>query len=202
MSGEADKAESVSLGDAELVKAFQAGDTASFDALVLNHKHRVFNLCYRFLGEYQEANDSAQETFVKVYRSLTGFRFKSSFSTWLYRIAVNTCLNRLKSLEYRSRRKMVRLDNPGGHEGLAGSMALRDETPSPLNELERRERSALIQKAIASLPVEQKTVVVLRDMEGLSYEDIARVTGYRLGTVKSKLARARLELRERLKGVI
>ena len=91
--------------DAALVKAFQAGNKASFDELVLRHKDRLFNLCFRFLGDYQEANDSAQEVFVKIYRSLKGFRLESAFSTWLYRIAVNTCKNKLKSSEYRHKKK-------------------------------------------------------------------------------------------------
>jgi len=202
MSKELDRAEGLRKEDAVLVKDFQAGNRTSFDELVLRHKDRVFNVCYKFLGDYQEANDSAQETFVKVYRSLRRFRFEATFSTWLYRIAVNTCKNKLTSLEHRHRKKMVRLDNPGESEGTAYTIEISDENQSPLIELERKERLSLIQKAIESLPIEQKTVVVLRDIEGVSYEDIAHITGERLGTVKSRLARARLELREKLRGVI
>jgi RNA polymerase sigma-70 factor (ECF subfamily) len=202
MSKERDRAEGLRKEDVVLVKDFQAGNRASFDELVLRHKDRVFNVCYKFLGDYQDANDSAQETFVKVYRSLRRFRFEATFSTWLYRIAVNTCKNKLTSSEHRYRKKMVRLDNPGEAEGTAHVIEIRDENQSPLIELERKERLSLIQKAIESLPIEQKTVVVLRDIEGVSYEDIAHITGERLGTVKSRLARARLELREKLRGVI
>lgn len=188
--------------DASLIMAFQAGDKAAFDELVLKHKDRLFNLCYRFLGDYQEANDSAQETFIKVYQSLKRFRFESTFSTWSYRIAVNTCKNKLKSLEYRYREKMFPLhnsENPG--EG-THSAEIRGEDDSPMTQLEKKERLILIQKAIDSLPAKQKMIVVLRDVEGLSYEEIATSTGYRLGTVKSKLARARLELRKKLRRVI
>jgi RNA polymerase sigma-70 factor (ECF subfamily) len=202
MSKERDRAEGLRKEDVVLVKDFQAGNRASFDELVLRHKDRVFNVCYKFLGDYQDANDSAQETFVKVYRSLRRFRFEATFSTWLYRIAVNTCKNKLTSSEHRYRKKMVRLDNPGEAEGTAHVIEIRDENQSPLIELERKERLSLIQKAIESLPIEQKTVVVLSDIEGVSYEDIAHITGERLGTVKSRLARARLELREKLRGVI
>lgn len=202
MSEELDRAEGLRKEDAVLVKDFQAGNKASFDELVLRHKDRVFNVCYKFLGDYQEADDSAQETFVKAYRSLRRFRFEATFSTWLYRIAVNTCKNKLTSLEHRHRKKMVRLDNPGESEGTAHTIEISDESQSPLIELEKKERLSLIQKAIESLPIEQKTVVVLRDIEGVSYEDIAHITGGRLGTVKSRLARARLELREKLRGVI
>ena len=99
--------------DRELVRAFQKGDRTAFDALVLKHKDKLFNLCYWFLGDRQEANDSAQDAFIKVYRSLKKFRFESAFSTWLYRIAANTCKNRLRSSEYTHKKKMVWLDNPG-----------------------------------------------------------------------------------------
>jgi RNA polymerase sigma-70 factor (ECF subfamily) len=188
--------------DAALVKAFQAGNKASFDELVLRHKDRLFNLCFRFLGDYQEANDSAQEVFVKIYRSLKGFRLESAFSTWLYRIAVNTCKNKLRSSEYRHKKKMVHLDNPGPLEGSTGALEITDDTQSPLLELERKERLNLIRQAIDSLPPAQKMVVVLRDIEELSYDDIANITGYSLGTVKSRLSRARLDLRRKLVKVI
>jgi RNA polymerase sigma-70 factor (ECF subfamily) len=155
-------------------------------------------LCYWFLGDYQEANDSAQEAFIRAYRSLNKFRSESTFSTWLYRIAVNTCKNRLKSLEYRLRKKMVWLDGPGKSEGSNPPIDIEDESHSPVIELERKERMALIRKAVDSLPSEQKTVVVLRDIDGLSYEEIASIAGLNLGTVKSRLARARLGLRKRI----
>lgn len=184
--------------DSALVKAFQAGEKAAFDRLVLKHKDRLFNLCYWFLGDYQEANDSAQEAFIRAYRSLNKFRSESTFSTWLYRIAVNTCKNRLKSLEYRLRKKMVWLDGPGKSEGSNPPIDIEDEFHSPVIELERKERMALIRKALDSLPSEQKTVVVLRDIDGLSYEEIASIAGLNLGTVKSRLARARLGLRKRI----
>jgi len=201
MSEEADKESREPQFDAALVRSFQAGNKAAFDKLVLNHKDRIFNLCFRFLGDYQEANDSAQEVFVKAYRSLKRFRFESAFGTWLYRIAVNTCKNKVKSLDYRYAKKMVYLDNPGAVQDAHG-LEISDETQSPLAELEKRERMELIQRAIESLPPEQKTVVILRDIQGLPYDDIADITGYGLGTVKSRLSRARLELRRKLMKVL
>ena len=201
MSEEADKESREPQFDAALVRSFQAGNKAAFDKLVLNHKDRIFNLCFRFLGDYQEANDSAQEVFVKAYRSLKRFRFESAFGTWLYRIAVNTCKNKVKSLDYRYAKKMVYLDNPGAVQDAHG-LEISDETQSPLAELEKRERMELIQRAIESLPPEQKMVVILRDIQGLPYDDIADITGCGLGTVKSRLSRARLELRRKLMRVI
>lgn len=191
-----------SLGeDAKLIKAFKGGDKAAFDKLVLKHKNKLFNLCYRLLGDYQEANDSAQETFIKVYESLKKFRFQSAFSTWLYQIAVNTCKNKLKSSAYRQKKRMVSLDNPGSPDKSQPAMELQDETYSPVTELEKKERLRMVQEAINTLPTEQKEVVTLRDIEGLSYEEIVEITGFNLGTVKSRLARARLDLRKKLRSV-
>lgn len=189
-------------GDAALVRAIQAGDIAAFDQLVLKHQDKLFNLVYWFLGDYQEANDCAQETFIKVFKSLKNFRFESAFSTWLYRIAMNTCKNRLKSTAYRWKKKTVSLENPEGSNGGNFSSAIRNDSKSPVNELVKKERFMLIQKSINSLPEEQKKVVVLRDIQGLSYDEIADVSGLNLGTVKSRLTRGRLELRNKLKGKI
>jgi RNA polymerase sigma-70 factor (ECF subfamily) len=188
--------------DAALVRAFQKGDKAAFDNLVRKHKDKLFNLVYWFLGDYQEANDCAQEIFIKVFKSLKKFRFEAAFSTWLYRIATNTCKNRLKSLAYRWKKKTVSLENPEGSKSVNPSFELEDNSPSPVNELEKKERLMLIKKAINALPEEQNRVVVLRDIQGLSYEEIADITGLNLGTVKSRLARGRLELRNKLKGMI
>ena len=196
------KSGGLSKEDAALIRAFQAGNRTAFDQLVVKHKDRLFNLCFWVLGDYHEANDTAQETFIKVFRSLKGFRFESAFSTWLYRIAVNTCKNRLKSLEYRKRKKMVRLENPGPSGEINPSLEIQDETQSPLSRLESKEKLMLISEAMNSLPSEQKTVMTLRDIEGLSYEEIARITGFNLGTVKSRLSRARLDLRRKLRSVI
>ncbi|MBU0566696.1 sigma-70 family RNA polymerase sigma factor [bacterium] len=183
------------IDDITLIKAFCAGDKAAFDRLVLRHKDKVFNLCYRFLGDYEEANDCAQETFVKAFRSLKRFKQRSAFSTWIYRIAVNTCKNRLASLEYRYHKKMRRLDDES-------SIRIRDESHSPAARLERKEKEVLIQKAIDSLPKEQKAVIVLRYIQGLSYKEVAEITGHNPGTVKSKLSRAREQLKMKLRGVI
>lgn len=185
----------------QLVKAFLEDDKNAFDQLILLRKRMVFNLCYRFLGNHEDADDCAQEVFLKVYRSLRKFRFESNFTTWLYRITVNTCKNKLNSLDYRLRFKKMRINNNRPHEEeLPQSVEIGDETYSPDSSLKRKEISELIQEAVNKLPTPQKMVVVLRDIEGRSYEEIAEITGYKLGTVKSKLSRARLELRERLRG--
>ncbi len=186
--------------DVELVNAFKAGKKSAFDELVLSHKDKVFNLCYWFVGDYQDANDLAQDVFFKAFKALKNFRFESAFSTWIYRITVNTCKNRLNSLQYRLKKKFVHFNNTAGKSNPGAEIV--DESSSPEIELRRKEKSRLIQTAINSLSAEKKAVVVLRDIEGLSYEEISSATGFNLGTVKSKLARARQDLREKLKGEI
>ena len=189
--------------DAALVRAFQAGDRAAFDKLVLRHKDNLFNLVYWYLNDYQEANDCAQEIFIKVFKNLKRFRFESAFSTWLYKIAVNTCKNMLKSKDHRWGKRTVPLENPGGSkEGKNPVHEMPNGGLSPANGLERKERLMLIQEAISSLPEGQNQVVVLRDVQGLSYDEISEITGMKQGTIKSRLARGRLELRNRLEGKV
>ncbi len=186
--------------DLELVRRFQAGDTTAFDELVLRHADTVFSLCCRILGDYDDANDCAQDVFIKAFRGLKGFAFRSGFSTWLHTVAVNTCRNHMTSLQYRTSVRMVRLDSPADPEG--GTTDIRDASYDPEKQYERKERDVIIQQALGSLPEKQRILVVLRDIEGKSYEEMVRITGMKLGTVKSKLLRARQSLRELLKGVI
>jgi len=186
--------------DAELVRAFQSGNKQAFDDLVLRHKDKIFNLCYWFFQDHQEANEQAQETFIKAFKALKGFRFEASFSTWLHRIAVNTCKNRIRSLEYRFRKKSESLDNPdlGDHFNPGEQDA--SEAMAPDAALEKKQRSLLVRRAINDLPEAKRTMIILRDIDGLSYEEISTITGLNTGTVKSKLARAREDLKQKLKG--
>ena len=196
-----DKTDNNTEEDFRLIRSFLAGEGRSFDELVINYRNRVFNTCYRILGNYEDANDSAQDVFVKVFRSLKKFRFRSSFSTWIYRIAINTCRNKLRSAGYRHRMKTLRLDQTVDQEDGSYSLEIGDERRTPEKELTRKERWILIQQAIDSLPESQKTVVILRDIDGFTYEEIASIAGLNPGTVKSKLARARQKLRVKLSSV-
>jgi RNA polymerase sigma-70 factor (ECF subfamily) len=190
------------MESARLAKSSLAGDRAAFDRLIMLHKHKVFNLCYRLLGDYDDADDCAQEVFIKVSRSLKNYRFESRFSTWLYRVTVNTCKNKFRSLDYRLRSKKVRIDTVIPMEDKENVVDIENGAGSPATELLRKEIDRLIQKAIDALPPKQKLVVVLRDIEGKSYEEIVGITGFKPGTVKSKLSRARQQLREALQGQI
>jgi RNA polymerase sigma-70 factor, ECF subfamily len=190
--------------DYSLINAFLADDRIAFNKLVLKYKDMVFNMCFRLLGDYDEANDCAQETFIKVFNNLKKFKFKSGFSTWLYRIAVNTCKNELTSLRYRMIKKTMSLDSHGDYISDVfddRKIDVSDNLYNPVLVYEKKERSIIIQKAINSLKNNEKILVVLCDIEGKSYEEIADITKTNIGTVKSRLARARQELRDRLRGV-
>lgn len=186
--------------DSALVRAFNGGDVSAFDRLMLKYKDRVYTLCCRFLGDDDEAGDCAQETFVRVYRSLGTFKGASSFSTWIYAIALNTCRNRRQSLAFRIRKLMVGIDAPRETEDGEMQREIAGDDPTPPEELERRETERAVQAAIGALDEERRAVVLLRDVQGLSYEEIATVTGLNPGTVRSRLARARQDLKEKLKG--
>jgi RNA polymerase sigma-70 factor, ECF subfamily len=188
--------------DNALVRAAAEGDRQAFDDLVRRHQDRVFNLCVWFLSDYQEADDMAQEVFIKAFRSLKSFRFEAKFSTWLYRVAVNTCKNRVNSLEYRIKKWTDRLDTGDVNPGDAGIDLQGSQADSPQAQLEKKEQRQQIQKAVNGLSGDKKTVVVLRDIEGLAYDEISRITGLSLGTVKSKIARARDELQQKLKDIL
>ena len=184
--------------DHALVRAFQAGNRSAFEKLVLQHKDRVFTTCCRILGNHEDADEAAQETFVKVFRALKRFRMESAFSTWLFRIAVNTCKNQLKSAEFRNRRFRVPLHASGNPGDEAPGKELPDQNPGPDSILEKKQKARRIQEAIDALPDDQRTALVLRDMQGFSYEEISNITGDPLGTVKSKISRARLRVRKSL----
>lgn len=185
-----------------LITSAAKGDREAFEALVRSRMHRVFNMCYRLMGDHEDAGDCAQETFLKAFRSLKDFRGESSFSTWLFSIAVNTCRSRLQSATYRGSQRNVSLAADASTPADPGAVDPIDPAPSVLDQMERHELEVLIQQAINALPPEARTVIVLRDIEGFSYEEIARVTGLAVGTVKSRIARGRMQLREKLKGVL
>ncbi len=184
--------------DTKDIDAFLSGDRAGLDRLVLRHQDRIFNLCYRLLGDHSDAEECAQETFIRAFRAIKGFRFECSFSTWLYTIAVNICRNRRNSAEHRFWKRVLRFgQNPRNEEGHE-QFEIEDPAPSPLALMADQEREILLQSAVDSLSHDHRTVIVLRHIEELSYEEICKITGYNLGTLKSKLARARLLLHNKL----
>jgi RNA polymerase sigma-70 factor (ECF subfamily) len=173
--------------EAQLVDRLRQGDPRAFEELVIAYQHRVFGVALRMLGSRAEAEEAAQEVFLRAHRAIADFRGDAKLSTWLYAIASRLCMNRLASGERRLLRE--------GEETLARIPSGR---ASPADELERSERDAALHRAIAELSDERRMVVVLRDLEGLSYEEIASALDLELGTVRSRLHRARMDLKEKL----
>jgi RNA polymerase sigma-70 factor (ECF subfamily) len=186
--------------DRRLVDRAQTGDVRAFEALVRRYERWVFTLALRMVGDRADAEDIAQEVFLKAYRGLSGFRGGSRFSTWLYAIASHHCLNHLASRDVRARRA-ARVGNPAGADGETSTPAVdrvADDAPGPDAALERRDLRRMIQSALASLTEEHRIVLILRDIHGMSYDEIAENLGVELGTVRSRLHRARMELKTRL----
>jgi RNA polymerase sigma-70 factor (ECF subfamily) len=179
--------ETASGDPAGLVDRLRAGEPQAFEELVRGYQHRVFGVAVRMLGNRAEAEDVAQEVFLRVHRSIGDFRGEAKLSTWLYSIASRLCLNRLAGSE----RHRVR-------EGEETLMRLPSADAGAADALERGERDAALQQAIASLTEERRIVVVLRDVEGLSYDEIAEALDLEPGTVRSRLHRGRQDLRDKL----
>ena len=175
------------LLDAELVKRVQAGDTGAFDLLVQKYQHKVINLVGRFVSDYAECQDIAQDAFIKAYRAINGFRGDSQFYTWLYRIAANTAKNHLASRARKSLGYTVDVDDAQHFEGESGLK----EYANPENLLLTDEIRQTIFTAIEKLPDDLKSAITLREIDGLSYEEIADVMDCPIGTVRSRIFRAR-----------
>lgn len=182
--------------DRELVASCRAGDPQAFARLVALHEGMVFNLSARLLGDPEEARDVAQEVFLQVYRVLDRFEGRSSLKTWIYRIAVNQCHNRRRFWHRRRRDREQAFD-----EGLSTGGALASG-PTPYEEAQRGERARRVQEALLELSFEHRTVLVLREVEGLTCEEVGVALGVPEGTVKSRLSRAREAMRLRLRGLV
>ncbi|HJZ88987.1 MAG TPA: sigma-70 family RNA polymerase sigma factor [Polyangia bacterium] len=186
----------MTLRERALLARLRERDETAFTEVVRDYQNRVFNLVYRMIGSREEAEDLAQEVFVTVFKSIEQFRGDSKFSTWLYRIAANHCKNRIK---YLSRRHTA----SGGLDGVpeqnladGGRAPLSGHVDAPDAILEGREIEKLVQQAIAALDDEHRLLVLLRDVEELSYQEIVDITGLNEGTVKSRLHRARMQIKE------
>ena len=173
--------------DQQLVKRVQQGDKRAYDLLVLKYQHKIFGLISRYIRDHAEIQDVAQEAFIKAYRALPNFRGDSAFYTWLYRIAINTAKNHLVS---RGRRPPSTDIDVEDAEHFEGDSPLKD-IENPENALFGSELKAVLDKAIEDLPSDLRTALTLRELEDFSYEDIADVMGCPVGTVRSRIFRAR-----------
>ncbi len=176
--------------EAVLVERSQSGDLDAFNALVLVYQGQVYNLCLRMLGSPQAAEDAAQEAFIAAYRAVPRFR-GGRFRAWLLRIAANACYDELRR---RRSRPQVPLEAPADDERPSAELPASDE---PLEQrAERLELARCLQEGLASLPPDQRLAVILRDVQGLAYEEVAEATGASLGTVKSRISRGRAAMRD------
>jgi len=170
-----------------------------FRAIVAEYHAKVYNLIYRYVGEADEAADLTQDTFVCAFRAWSGFRGDSAVYTWLYRIAINLSKNRLKQLKRRRSAEVVSLDEPLPADGETLDREVEDWSLSPERALENRELGLFLAAQVARLPVDFREVVILRDYQGLSYQEISEVVGCSVKAVKSRLFRARTLLRDKLR---
>ena len=186
--------------DTVLVAQAKGGYLEAFDQLVLRHQQVVFAVALRMLGSHDDAEDVAQEAFVRAYRSLGAFRGEAKFSTWLVSITMNLCRNRRRWWARHRRAIVASTDDPlETGEGTLGQR-IEDPSPSPSTVAVSRERQRQIEDALRQLDEDHRSVIVLRDIEGYAYEEIAGMLGCRVGTVKSRINRARLKLRSLLEG--
>lgn len=177
------------MDERRLLQKAQEGDRKAFEALVALHSRRVYNLALGYTGRHHDAEEIAQTVFVKVWKALPQFRGASAFSTWLYRLTLNACTDHYR--RERKRRGDLSLDDPD-------LSPIRDAAPSPEEIVIQREEEAILRKALAQLPEQHRVILILREMDGLDYQEIAQVLELQVGTVKSRLARARRALREKL----
>jgi RNA polymerase sigma-70 factor (ECF subfamily) len=183
--------------EAELVESCRSGDPEAFARLVRLHEGMVVNLAARLLGEVEEAKDVAQEVFLQVYKMLGRFEGRSSLKTWIYRIAVNQCHNRRRFWQRRRRDREGPLD-----ERLLAPASPSGRPASPFDEAVRAERARGVQAALLRLPFEHRSVLVLREVEGLTCAEVSAALGIPEGTVKSRLSRAREAMRRALAGLV
>lgn len=197
-SGEAGGAAGRSVSDHQLIQRVREGDEAAFGEIILRYKNPITNFLYRFLNDYEEAVDLAQETFVRVYFAIDRYHTNYAFSTYIYRIASNLAITELRKRKRRSVLSLTGLFQSDAAEPVEFQPT--DSRPLADSDLVEEERSRVIAKAIATLPPKYRIPIILRDVEGRSYEDVADLMRLGLGTTKSRISRGRGLLREKLIG--
>ena len=191
------KDKQLKIRDDQLVARVQKGDKSAFDLLVLKHQFKVHAIVSRYVKDFDEVNDVVQETFIKAYRALEAFRGESAFYTWLYRIAVNTSKNYLLA----SNRRPPSFDIDLGDSEVEELSSQLQNLDSPDNILTRNELETVINLAIKDLPADLRNALMLREFEDLSYEQISDIMDCPVGTVRSRIFRAREALEEKIKEI-
>jgi RNA polymerase sigma-70 factor (ECF subfamily) len=188
----------LSAEEAMFVARLQANDDAAYDELVRTYSASIFHVAYRMLGDTAEASDVVQEIFLKVFRNIGGFKGEAALKTWIFKIAFSEILNRLRWWKRRHRFSTFSLDDQPNGNGTGAGLTVPSANPTPEQALQSKEQEASIQEALGKLSREHRSIIVLRDIEGFSYNEIADVLGVSIGTVKSRLARARSDLKKSL----
>ncbi len=178
-----------------LLERSKAGDVAAFEILIEAYQKKIFNLAYRIVGNYDDAGDLMQEALIRVFKSIANFKEQSSFSTWVYRITTNVCLDDIRKNKNKNKR-VLSLDEEIHLENGDMKRQIMSDDPLPDEIAEREELRRIVSNAIDSLPEEQRLVITLRDIQGLSYGEIKEVLNCPSGTVKSKINRARKALKD------
>jgi len=187
------------ITDRELVERFQDGDRSVFDVLVDRHSAKAYQIAYGVLGNREDAEEVSQDVFVRIYRALHKFRGDSEFSTWMYRIAINLARNKYRWNKSRGLPQRLSIDEPiSNKDGSESKFELTEERLQPNEEVELDEFEKNVMEQLHGLPPVYRDALLLRNVEDMSYEDIASTLGCKLGTIKSRIARAREELRRRL----
>jgi len=188
------------LTDAEIVERFKNGEKWVFDILVERYAGKAYQIAYGILGSKEDAEEVAQDGFVRIYKALGKFRGESEFTTWMYRIIVNLARNKYRWNKSRGAQKNISIQAPTTSDESSPSleMKLPDESIAPDEEAELNELQSSVYEEMNRLPELYREALVMRNIEQLSYEEIARILGCKLGTIKSRIARAREELRKRL----
>jgi len=182
------------MSDSEknLLERAKSGDIAAFEQLIDSYQRKIFNIALRMLGNYDDAGDLTQEVLIRIYRSIRSFKEQSSFSTWIYRITTNVCLDEIRK---RKNRKVISLDEEIKFDDGDMKRQIESDEPTPEETAETEDLKKIVNDAIARLNEEHRIVIVLRDIQGLSYEEIAEVLKCPEGTVKSRINRARQALK-------
>ena len=180
------------MTEQELVSAAKAGDQQAFEQLVLDNQNKVYSLALRLTGDREEAADLAQEAFLKAWQGLPAFQGESSFATWIYRLATNVCIDYLRK---QKRRRQVESEVSLDDEELSWTEPA-DWSQDPHRQLERSEQGRALARGLEALPEQQRQILVLRELSGLSYQEISQKLGLDMGTVKSRIARGRMALRK------
>lgn len=188
----------MSITDKELIEKSLSGDYIAFEELVHRYENKVYTVAYRFMGNHADACDLAQEAFIKMYQALPKFRGDSSFMTWIYHITANVCRDELRR---RQKKQTLSLDDDSD-DNVAPKLTIASDEPGPEEIIESIELSAQVQQCLNMMSEDYRLVLIMREIQGLSYDEIAETMNISLGTVKSRLSRARAVFKEKITPIL